>query len=461
MFLDIVLKEVRSNIVSLRMYIALILTLVVFGLGTYAWVGSYRNEKISYDRSQEQKLERIKKTCDISVVYLAQKPFNQDFGPRIDSFISDSREKYFPLRFEYTGFNVALFAPLPGFTNPLTEAFQQLNWMFILAVIVSFTVLLFSFDSISGDKESRTLALALSNPVPRSMILFGKYVSVILSTMILLLPGIILSLVIILVSGSMAFTRVTAMEVVAFMLAATLFIACMASFGMLASVLSQKSNVSLLAALSLWLLFVVVVPNSAIFWAQTVFPIQKMDSVTQKIDMERQNIRDNMPSGWEQDAARYPENRAKMENEMQAAEIKIRHDWYNQMFRQFEHTRLITTLSPVSLFEYLCEAVVSGGYLRFKKDWRDMNTFQVNFLQFIRDLDAKDPESVHQLNPGTLWMYGSRRKADFEQVPIFKEQAALLGERLAHAGLYFLIIVFYTSGAFAVAHLKFLRYDVR
>jgi ABC-type transport system involved in multi-copper enzyme maturation permease subunit len=331
--------------------------------------------------------------------------------------------------------------------------------MFIISIIISFTVLLLAYDTVSGEKEARTLALSLSNSVSRGLVLFGKYLSVILSTILVLVPGIALSLVIILSSGKILITRGTLVEIVFFLAVSILFVACITAFGILASVLTHRANVSLVAALSFWLLFVVVVPNTAIYWAQTLFPIEKMENVMRRIDMEREDVEKQMPEGWSENRSSYVENRAKLENDLLAAEMKVRRDWYNQMFSQYERTRMITALSPVSIFEYLCEAVVGGGYLRFRKNWRDMKSFQLGFLQFVKETDAKDPESEHNLNPGT-WS-GSWEPVDFADVPLFKEKAPSFHERFSHAGIYLLLMVIYTAGAFALSFVLFLRYDVR
>jgi len=442
------------------MFLTLILTLTVFGLGTFTFVVNYQAERQLFERSQQLKIERVKNIAEErGLVHLARRIFNQDFGPRSNSFISNSREKYLPQRFQYDSYHVLSFHPLAMSRNALIESFQQLSWMFIISIIISFTVLLLAYDTVSGEKEARTLALSLSNSVSRGLVLFGKYLSVILSTILVLVPGIALSLVIIQSSGKISITRGTLVEIGLFLAVAILFVACITAFGILASVLTHRANVSLVAALSFWLLFVVVVPNTAIYWAQSLFPIEKMENVMRRIDMEREDVEKQMPEGWSENRSSYVENRAKLENDLLAAEMKVRRDWYNQMFNQYERTRLITSLSPVALFEYLCEAVVGGGYLRFRKNWRDMKSFQLEYLQFVKETDANDPESPHQLNPGIE--FGSRKPVAIADVPFFNEKAPSLPERFSHAGIYLLLMVIYTAGAFALSFVLFLRYDVR
>jgi ABC-type transport system involved in multi-copper enzyme maturation permease subunit len=79
----------------------------------------------------------------------------------------------------FSAWNVFSFENKSGSTNPFLQTFEELNWSFIAAMIISFVALLFTFDAVSGEKESKTLALALSNSISRGTLLLGKYLSAI------------------------------------------------------------------------------------------------------------------------------------------------------------------------------------------------------------------------------------------------------------------------------------------
>ena len=208
---------------------------------------------------------------------------NHILEPRGNSFINDSREKYLPGSFEYNAYNVFGFSVKPGSMNPYLQPFQELNWTFVISIIMGFTVFLFTFDSISGEKESRTLAVSLANSVSRATLLFGKYLSAIVTTLFILVPGLCISLIIIFVSGSVLVNMATALEIAGFLVIGLVFIACIAAFGMLASVLSKSANVSLLITLTFWLVFVTVVLNTALFWSQTILDIESTESVWKRV----------------------------------------------------------------------------------------------------------------------------------------------------------------------------------
>ena len=70
---------------------------------------------------------------------------------------------------------------------------------------------------------------------------------------------------------------------------------------------------------------------------------------------------------------------------------------------------------------------------------------------------ALRPEIVKPPEPLSIFSRG----VSFEQVPVFQEKPASLGERLSYARIYLLITLLYTAVAFILSFVLFLKYDVR
>jgi hypothetical protein len=121
MLFHIILREIRSNILSLRMFLALILALTVFGLGTFIFVVNYQIEQKICEHSRQNEIGRMKAAAAESLTFLAHRGLNLDFGPKSNSFISNSREDNLPKRFSYDSFKVERFFTWPG-GNPLTDS---------------------------------------------------------------------------------------------------------------------------------------------------------------------------------------------------------------------------------------------------------------------------------------------------------------------------------------------------
>lgn len=465
MLIHIILHEIRRNILSLRLQIALVLMVVVFGFGAAAFVMNLKSARENYRRYSTNRMEMLRGLAEENLSGLATNREDYILAPRGNAFIDDAGEKYLPNSIRYSAYNVFGFEVRPGSVNPYLSNFRELNWMFIISIILGFTVFLFTFDSISGEKESKTLAGSLSNSLSRGTLLMGKFISVVLTSVLVLIPGICLSLVIILASGAVSVTATTILETAVFVAAASVFVACIAAFGLLASVVSRSSNVSLLVSLALWLLFVAIVPNTAIFWAQKLFPIENSGVINQRVSNARMDINRNAPEGSWASSSNNPflpqhELRAANQTNLMNAEKHIRDAYVNDMIRQLERVRLVTLVSPVSLFEHMSETIVEGGYSRILKNWSDMHLFRERFFDYFKEKDANDPESPHWYNP--FEDYSTTRKGvNFEETPVYNEIPHAIHQRIAALAPYFMATVVYAAVVFFATFILFVRYDVR
>lgn len=465
MLSNIILREIHQHILSLRLHLILILSVVVFALGTVAYVESHEADRQRYEQYHTELLEQQRGQAEGNLSRFVTRTRSLILSPRENAFISDAREKYLPRQFWYSGYNVFGYGMPGGASNIYMKTFSELNWAFIVSIVISFATLLFTYDAVSGEKRDRTLALALSNPVPRGTMLFGKYISAVIVVLMVLLPGAALSLVILLVSGAVTVSAGLLAEVAAFLVAAALLVACMAALGLLASVAASRANVSLLICLCFWLGSVVITPNTVSFWTGRLFPIESEESYRNKVDSAAQELYDNAPEGsWNAnpDDPFYPyhELRADIVMKLVLSEKRFKDARINEMARQYERARMLNSVSPVSLFRYLCEAVVGGGYVRLEKTWDDLHIYQNTLLSWFKDIDANDPDSPHWYNPRED-LSTTIKGVNWENMPKFSERLPSAGERLTAARLSLALLIIYTAVAFALSFVLFLRYDVR
>jgi ABC-type transport system involved in multi-copper enzyme maturation permease subunit len=465
LFRTVLKREILHNLYSLRFLISLVLLLAVFTAGAVSFV---RSQAAALDASRETRgayLENMRSLAGRGATELAVRRQTFTLRPRATGFICDAQERYLPNSIVFSAWNVFGFESRSGSANPFLQKFDELSWTFLTALIVSFVALLFTFDAVSGEKEAKTLALSLANPVARRTLLAGKLVSAVISVMAIVLVGALTSLVIVAVAGPEGLTAEVAGEVIGYLIAAGLLAATFAAFGLLASVAARGSNVSLLVALSFWLAFAVVVPNSSTFVAKTFFPIDRVETVQKNVAAAFEDLNKSAPRGSWTSNSGHPflpqhELRAALQMKRMLAEKGIRDAYYQSMFRQFERARLVTALSPVSLFEDLAAAVTGGGYLRFRKAWTDMHVYQGQFLSFFKALDAADKDSPHWYNPNEN-ISTTRKPVAFEKVPQFEERPMSLADRLGPALKYLLVNVFVLSAVYFLAFVLFVRYDVR
>lgn len=465
MFRVIVKRELLHNLYSLRFLISLALVIAVFSAGAVSFVRVAATSLEKHRQTQGQFLETMRGFAETNATELAVRKQTFSLSPRANAFIDDAKEKYLPNAIVFSAWNVFSFQNKSGTANPFLQRYDELSWTFIAALIVSFMALLFTFDAVSGEKEAKTLALCLANPVSRATLLVGKLASAVLSVMAIVVAGTLTGFIIVLVLGPGGLSPALLGEVLGFLAVTALLASTFAAFGLLASVVAPNSNVSLLLALAFWLAFVVIVPNSSTFVAKRFYPIESSETIQKNVTAAFDDLNKSAPPGsWSMNSGNpflpQHELRANLQMKRLQAEKGIRDAYYQTMFRQFERTRLATALSPVSLFEYLTEAVTGGGYLRFRKAWGDMRVYQAQFLSFFKALDAADKDSPHWYNPNEN-VSTTRKPVAFEKIPQFEERPLALADRAGPALRYLVINIFMAGAVFFLTFVLFVRYDAR
>jgi ABC-type transport system involved in multi-copper enzyme maturation permease subunit len=465
MLKTIVLYELKKEILSLRLQITFLLFTIVFIIGSIAFIHLYSNEKRIYRKDFNKYVEDIRQQAESNLTQLATTRRDYVLEPRNNSFITDAKEKFTPNQITYSAYNVFSFSTRQGSINKYIYPFQELNWVFIVSYLIGFTVLLLSFDALSGEKESRTLALTFSNPVPGLIYLFGKYLSIVFVSLIAIIPGLCISLIIILFSGTVVVQTTQIFEIVVFLLGAILFIACMAAIGMLCSVFSKSSNVSLMYALTLWLFFIFIIPGLSILYGDLIVPVEKADVVEKRRARAWEAINDDAPPGSWSASGRNPfyprhELRARNLTNLMNSDKSIHDAYYLTMFRQYKKIRTLSMFSPVSAFEFYSEAMTDAGFIRFRKTWNDLHNYQEQFLKFFKNKDAKDPDSPHWYNPNED-LSTTAKPINFEEVPLFSEKQMDIRMRIVTSARYAGILGCYIILFFFITALKFARYDMR
>jgi ABC-type transport system involved in multi-copper enzyme maturation permease subunit len=473
MIKTIILHEIRQHIFSLRLQLIFITIFLLFILGSIAYIFQFRSSTSDYNtysrKAREELLNGLNRglinTGERNVTTIAVDLQNYILPPVKNGFIDDSKSQYIPNTIQFNAFNVFSYSVSRRSGNPYLPLSQELNWYFIVSLILSFAILLLSFDSVSGEKQLQTLSLILSNSVPRSLLLLGKYLSITITSFLMILPGIIVAIIILLLSGTTRFDSTLILEVVIFVSVEVIFIACIAALGLFCSVVTRSANISLLLCLGLWLLFLIFSPNLAVFSAENLFRIKNSETIDAEIKTVQDAINKAAPEGsWNMDGGNpfYPQHelRAKNQTNLFNVEKQIKDEWYNMQFEQYKNATRFTYLSPISLFGLVSEAITGNGYPRFQKNWNDFHTFQSSFLTWFKAIDANDPNSPHWYNPYEDCST-SRLKVKPEEIPAFTEKIMPISLRLTYAKPGILLMLAYSFLLLGISVIRFNRYDVR
>ena len=464
MFTTLYIREFQNHLYSLRFHVSFVIVILVFTVGSISFVSSNAVTQEHYAKyRQNEQAALAEQAQNITRVAVSYRNFITT--PQDNSLLAECKERYLPNEINYNAYNVFGFSVRQNTVNPLLSRVEQLSWSFIVSMFLSFVTLLFAFDAISGEKQERTLALVFSHRVPRRTFFNSKLASIITIVGCMELIGIFLSMIMVSLSGKVLIDGRFLWETAGFIVISLLFITLFALFGLLSSVITKQSNISLLVSLCFWLAMAVVIPNTSVFWAQKLFPIPSAYQVEVAILEEKDDINSNAPEGsWSSNSGdpfmyRH-ELRANNQTNLMNAEKRHRDAYYQQMFQQFERTRRLTGISPIAQFDYINEALLGGGYLRFRKNWDDLHIFQSQFLQWFKDIDIKDQNSPHWYNPYED-LSTSRQPVSIEQIPQYQEQIASLAQRIMFTKNYLIALIITIFTLYVASFLVFRRYDVR
>ena len=464
MFSILYTRELQNCLYSLRFHVSFVIVILVFIVGTIAFVSSHTETQDNYTQYRQNEQTAFAEQAN-NISNLATSRRNFIISPRSNGVIADCKESYLPNTITYSAYNVFSFSVRQSTTNPLLNRADSLSWSFIVSMFLSFIALLFAFDAISGEKEDHTLALVFSNPVPRRTFLGCKLAGIVTVIGCMELVGILVSILILTISGKVIIDGGYLLETAGFIFISLLLITVFAVFGLLSSVVTKQSNISLLVSLCFWLAVAVVIPNNSVFWAKKIFPIPSVTQIETAIREEFDDLEKNGAEGrWSSNSSdpfyyRH-ELRANHQTDLMNAEKKHKDNYYQLMFRQFEHTRSFTVISPIAQFDYINEAFLGGGYLRFRKNWDDIHIFQSQFLQWFKDIDARDSDSPHWYNPNEH-LSTSQKPVTIDQAPQYQEQIAPFAQRIQFVSPYLISMLITIGLLFGVCFYFMVSYDVR
>ncbi|MBT3344420.1 MAG: ABC transporter permease subunit [Gemmatimonadetes bacterium] len=358
---------------------------------------------------------------------------------------------------------------MPGFagdlnTNPAVMLFPVADMLFIVAVVLSLLAFFISYDTVAGERESGTLKLLLSFPVPRDLVILAKWIGGYLSLALPFIIALLTGALLISTSAEIPFTSTDWQAFVMAGVISLLLLAVMFSIGLLVSVRSRSSSTAILTLLSLWVLLALVIPNLGPYVAEVVAPVPDVGQVEREIALRTQQISEQYRSGWggmrrrmrgmsrEERSAFFRqmrEQRDKLQAEVNEATSDVIGDFEIQLRRQTDIARQLTRISPVASFVYASTDVGATGVRHEERLINSLRAYQRQFARFVTE----------QAGEGGSF-FGGDEDYDISALPSFDYRAESLGERFESRMVDTLLLLLFAVAFFMAAFVSFLRSDI-
>jgi ABC-type transport system involved in multi-copper enzyme maturation permease subunit len=472
MIRHIIHKEILENLLSFRFILSLVLIIVLFAVSGFVFVGKYKQQSSDYWEKTNENLEGLSAQSRqlYRLAFYKQSVWRE---PKPLSLCVDGFERSLPNCFTFDVFSSDL-PEIKGRGNFTLSRFSNIDWIFIVSVILSFLALVFTYDSVSGEKEDGTLRQMLANTIPRHEVLLGKFLGVVLTIGIPMFIGLLVSLIIVVASNVAVISGLDWLKIIAIILVSFLYLSVFILLGMFVSSRTAQPSNSMVILLLFWVVFVILIPSFGRIISEVSGkapdPAQlerKLAEISTEIwsNTERFGERAGSASGNLNWPGNNPPARARLRNASANAHNQAREDYHNKMLAQAFTGRNFTCISPTVIYQRASETIAGTGINRCVNLQRQIKEYQASLKQYILSKDSEDPLSLHLLFPEEYlvgaWRAISRSPVDFDTVPKFRERDLGLGESLILAVWDIGLLALFNLVFFAATFVSFLRYDVR
>jgi len=472
MIRQIIHKEILENLLSFRFTLSLVLIILLFAVSGFVFVGKYRQQSSDYWGKTNENLTSLSEQSRqlYRLAFYKQSIWRK---PKPLALCTDGFERSLPNCFTFDVFSSDL-PEIKGRGNFTLSRFSSIDWVFIVSMILSFLALVFTYDSVSGEKEDGTLRQMLANTVPRHDVLLGKYLGVVLTIGIPMFIGLLVCLIIVVASNVAVMSGLDWLKILVIILLSFLYLSMFILLGMFVSSRTAHTANSMVILLLIWVVLVVLIPSFGRIISEVSGKApnpaeleRKLAEISTEIwsNTERFGERAGNASGnlnWE---GNNPPARARLRITETNDKNKAREDHHNKMLAQAFTGRNLTCISPTVIYQRASEAVAGTGINRIVSLQRQIREYQANLKEYVRSTDAEDPLSLHLLFPeGYLvrsWRAISHNPVDFNTVPKFQERDLALGQSLKLAIWDIGLLAMFNLVFFAASLVSFLRYDVR
>ena len=332
----------------------------------------------------------------------------------------------------------------------------KIDWAFVIGYVLSLIALLFTFDSVAGERERGTLRLMLANSVPRHTVLGGKFLGALMSISIPFALAVLINLLVLSTSSTISLGPDAWGRLGIIFLVGLLYTCLFLALGLLVSTRVQRSTVSLVMLLLTWVTLVVFMPSVlALIASGFSSPISE-----DELRVTRKQINDKHLEEY-----RRVLGRSRSET-LHAGSKYVTHEAVEQerlvekrldeQIAQVQLARSITRISPTAVLQHLLESFAGTGFERHLQFLENAQRHASEYRKFIVDTDRGDPESLHLIGVQKAM---SQKPVSPKSIPIFEDSISL-SKDFNTAAIDLLLLTLFFVVLFSGAYLAFVRVEV-
>jgi ABC-type transport system involved in multi-copper enzyme maturation permease subunit len=470
MLKTIIEKEIRDNILSTKFAVTFGICSLLILLSFY--VGA-KNHKIAQARYEATKVENLRQLNGLTD-WLQVNNFRVFLPPQPLAALVSGISNDIGRNTEVNGRGELKHEDTIFGDDPIYAVFRFLDLEFIFQIVLSLFAILFAYDSINGEKERGTLRLTFAYQVPRDIYISGKLIGAFLSlTVPLLIPILLGGLLMPILGINMNMDEWMRLGLI--LLTGFLYVAVFLSLSVFISSSTQKTSVSFLTLLVIWVLSVMIVPRLSVAAAGAIVDVPGIDEInskkaklTSQLWSEDRNAIGNFKPEKTDDMEKmmqqfnkFMQDRAdEREKKLRDLSSRLNEERNNKLDVRNNLGFTLARISPASSYTFASSSL-AGTSMQLEDEYKNaLNDYQTKygdfmfektgmrtsgFMRFQKIEDgAEMPESINA-----------------NEIPQFEYKSAALSSILPavvlDAGLLVLFNIIFFAGAF----ISFRKYDVR
>lgn len=466
----IVKRELLDHLLSLRFALFTVLCLALIPLSFHVNRKSYEARLSDYNQLVQKYREDLDKTTDI--VDVKPKGFRP---PSPLSVFVVGLEETMPRYFTAVKDEGVQMGENAAGSDPLGSLFGKLDFLFVVKVILSLVAIVFTFDAIAGEKQSGTLRLAFSNPVPRHVALLGKLLGSLITFSVPFVLAWLAGMVLLAASPLPFFVGDSFLRIISMLLLAILYVSVFLNLGIFVSSRARTPMTSIIALLLIWVGIVLVVPKVATVIGRIVHPARSREMLNiEKSLIVRDVEAEKNKLIREKDAAsligsdimvyydEYRKLRTPIVEELQEKRYSLLRsliaDYQRERSIQEAVTANIARLSPSTPLDFAMAELAGTGLGELRRFRETAEKYQEVVTREVFDKYWKDVLINAQGGVQKIMGFEPFQKGS---VPAFSLRRQTLSEIVESIWLDLVLLGIFNVLFFMGAYAAFLRYDVR
>ena len=402
----LLIKDIRLLLKDLKYQVFFLVLIALFILSAISGSVTYKTQTAEYQKLLNEHQNAVHNDTTYNMLYMLSR---RDCISVIDTpspaLLFSGFENYHNQLFN----GVMLYDPLfQSYGSAGLRAFN-LNWYFILGVLSGFIMLIMSFEALSSEKRAGTFRLTTIYGSKRQSVMWSKYISYMLLYLITIVPPALISIILFFaLTGTWQLNYM--MQFLLIILLSIPFASFFVFLGMFISMAKNYRN-AIVMVIFVWLLFVIIIPQSANIFGKLISPIKttteyrqlKQDAWNTEIktwtDKYNEKVMGNgsLADGLRVKAVNASDEKRNLIEQQELAENK----------RQVKTIKLIASLSPFTQFEAISEIIFDKGFYlqRHLQETMKNTLFQVRNLMIAQD--NRDETSLNLFYSGAVGDLGA------------------------------------------------------